>query len=167
MCGAGVGEDIGDDLVEVLQSFPDDNDIFEKLKQYIRSGNVLTVEGQRVDANDLHADAYAIRWYVMKCQADAWHIDGRLVKKQGVFDVTKTFAGNREGVALAKEDFYIVASNASGTKRHTLTLGNSTSYDAETDTYTWRITGVDYGESWVVTENSWSIKDVYFLKFCL
>lgn len=138
-----------------LQSFPDDDDIFNQLKQY---ADQLEVDGEKVDVDDLHSNAYTIRWYVMKCQSDAWHIDGRLVKKEGVINVTKTFAGNREGITLAKQDFRITAANASGSKRHTLNLSNYSSYDTETDTYTWKITGVEYGELWTMTESTYRKK---------
>ena len=106
---------------------------------------------------DLHADAYAIRWYVFKAQSDAWHVDGRLVKKQGLVYVKKSFAGNQDGVALAKQDFSITAANATGSKRHTLTPEQADSYDRVTDTYTWEVTGLDYGEPWTITEHTYDM----------
>jgi len=140
-----------------LQSFPKDEDVFEQLKAY---ADHLQVDGKAVDVNDLNPNAYTIRWYVMKCQSDAWHIDGRLVKKEGILNVTKTFAGNRDGVDLAKEDFRITAVNQDGDKRHTLTLRSSSysEYDAATDTYTWEITGVEYGEPWIITEFTYGME---------
>jgi len=132
-----------------LQSFPRDEDVFEQLKQY---AEYLKVDGKNVDVNDLNPNAYTIRWYVMKCQSDAWHIDGRLVRKEGIMHVTKTFAGNQEGIERAKQDFRIAAANDDNSKQHTLTLNNYAEYDAETDTYTWEITGVEYGEPWNITE---------------
>lgn len=135
-----------------LQSFPKDEDIFEMLKDYAQ---YLSVEGEPVNVNDLHSDAYAIRWYVFKCQSDAWHIDGRLIKKQGIVHIKKSFAGNRAGVALAKEDFSITAANAAGTKNHTLTLSNYDSYDSASDTYFWELTDLDFGESWNLTEHTY------------
>jgi len=135
-----------------LQSFPADDYIFGLLKNY---ANNLRVDGQPVAAADLNDDAYTIRWYVMKAQDDAWHIDGRLVKKQGVVHVSKTFAGNQDGIAAAKNmDFQIVAVNSTGTKRHTLTLSNAKSYDAATETYVWELNGIEYGEDWTLTENT-------------
>jgi len=132
-----------------LQSFPRDEDIFEQLKAY---ADKLEVDGKPVDVNDLNENAYTIRWYVMKCQSDAWHIDGRLVKKEGIMHITKTFAGNREGIAAAKEDFRITAVNDDGTKSRIMTLTNYDSYSSDTDTYAWEITGVEYNEPWTVTE---------------
>lgn len=132
-----------------LQSFPRDEDVFEQLKQY---ADKLEVDGKPVDVNDLNGNAYTIRWYVMKCQSDAWHIDGRLVKKEGIMHVTKTFAGNKDGIAAAKEDFRITAVNDDRTKSKTMTLSNYSSYNNDTDTYVWEITGVEYSEPWTLTE---------------
>jgi len=98
-----------------LQSFPRDEDIFEQLKDY---AEYLEVDGQPVDVNDLNSHGYTIRWYVFKCQSDAWHIDGRLVKKEGYLDVTKTFAGNKAAVAEAIDDFCIQAVNEDGDQRY-------------------------------------------------
>lgn len=139
-----------------LQSFPKDEDIFDMLKDYAQ---YLSVDGEPVSVNDLHSDAYAIRWYVFKAQDDAWHVDGRLVKKQGVVYVKKSFAGNWDGIALAKQDFSIVAANVSGTKSHTLTLSNYDSYDPATDTYLWEITGLDFGEQWNLTEYTYDLAE--------
>lgn len=137
-----------------LQSFPDDEDIFQKLITHAQNRQ-LEVDGEPVNPEDLHAEAYAIRWYVFKAQSDAWHIDGRLVKKQGLVYVKKSFAGNQDGVALAKQDFSITAANGAGTKQHTLTLNNAAGYDRATDTYTWEVNGLDYGEPWTLTEHAY------------
>ncbi|MBO5339465.1 MAG: Cna B-type domain-containing protein [Oscillospiraceae bacterium] len=138
-----------------LQSFPDDEEIFQKLITHAQNRQ-LEVDGEPVAPEDLHAEAYAIRWYVFKAQSDAWHIDGRLVKKQGIVYVKKSFAGNVDGVALAKQDFSITAANGAGTKQHTLTLNNAAGYDPAADTYTWEVNGLDYGEPWTLTEHTYN-----------
>lgn len=138
-----------------LQSFPDDEEIFQKLITHAQNRQ-LEVDGEPVAPEDLHAEAYAIRWYVFKAQSDAWHIDGRLVKKQGIVYVKKSFAGNMDGVALAKQDFSITAANGAGTKQHTLTLNNAAGYDPAADTYTWEVNGLDYGEPWTLTEHTYN-----------
>ncbi len=105
-----------------------------------------------VKAEDLNSREYAIRWYVFKAQDDDWHIDGKLVKKEGLIHVYKTFAGNKELIAEAKKDFYIDAYN-NNDKTHTyLYLNDYTSYDSTTDNYMWEIENVDYGELWDITE---------------
>lgn len=135
-----------------LSAFPSDEQIFADLVQYAKTG-YLSVNGVAVKAEDLNDREYAIRWYVFKAQDDAWHIDGKLVKKEGLIHVYKTFAGNKELIAEAKEDFYIDAYNQSDNKHTTLYLANCKSYDSATDTYMWEITNVDYGELWDITEH--------------
>lgn len=160
-----------------LQSFPRDEDIFELLKNY---ANSLQVDGDAVDVNDLNTNAYAIRWYVFKCQSDAWHIDGRLVKKEGYLDITKTFAGNLGAIASAKDSFYMTATNEDGDKSYQLYLeAPETSGPAgpagpgatttpsnvltpsyiDGDTYTWEISGLEYGEIWTISEYTGDISD--------
>lgn len=135
-----------------LSAFPTDDYIFSSLVQYAKTG-YLSVGGVPVKAEDLNERAYAIRWYVFKAQDDAWHIDGKLVKKEGLIHVYKTFAGNKELVTEAKSDFYIDATDVTAQTNTVLNLRNFTSYNEATDTYLWEITNVDYGELWQITEH--------------
>lgn len=135
-----------------LSAFPSDEQVFADLVQYAETG-YLSVNGVAVKAEDLNDREYAIRWYVFKAQDDAWHIDGKLVKKEGLIHVYKTFAGNKKLIAEAKEDFYIDAYNRSDNTHITLNLANYLSYNSTTDTYMWEITNVDYGELWDITEH--------------
>ena len=135
-----------------LSAFPSDDYVFENLVQYANTG-YLSVDGVAVKAEDLNNREYAIRWYVFKSQDDAWHIDGKLVRKEGLIHVYKTFAGNKELIAEAKTDFYIDATDVTAGTNTILTLDNRTTYDPITDTYMWEITNVDYGELWTITEH--------------
>ncbi len=133
-----------------LASFPKDEDVFQQLKSY---ASYLSVEGKPVKAENLHSNAYAIRWYVFKDQADAWHIDGKLVPKVGLIHVTKTFAGNKELIEKAKQGFCIDAHDESMETQLRLDLSNYKTYDENTQKYMWEITNVDYGEYWTITEH--------------
>jgi len=135
-----------------LSAFPSDEQIFADLVQYAETG-YLSVDGVAVKAEDLNERAYAIRWYVFKAQDDAWHIDGKLVKKQGLIHVYKTFAGNKELVKEAKSDFYIDAYNETQDVHFKLNLTNYSSYDKTADKYMWEVTDVDYGELWHIEEH--------------
>ncbi|MBE6903105.1 MAG: Cna B-type domain-containing protein [Ruminococcaceae bacterium] len=135
-----------------LSAFPSDEFVFSSLVQYANTG-YLSVDGVPVKAEDLNDREYAIRWYVFKSQDDAWHIDGKLVKKEGLIHVYKTFAGNKELITEAKSDFYIDATDVSTGVNTVLNLSNATSYNSATDTYMWEITNVDYGELWTITEH--------------
>lgn len=174
-----------------LQSFPTDDYIFSQLKQYAQ---YLQVDGEPVNVNDLNGNTYTIRWYVFKCQSDAWHIDGRLVKKEGLMHVAKSFAGNKAAVEAAKESFYINAVNADGDNHFVMTLDTvadprshpaytadakfitPSSYDAASDRYLWQLDGITYGEDWTVTEyphpvdavfqthSDWRVIDIFNLQ---
>ena len=135
-----------------LSAFPSDEFVFENLVQYANTG-YLSVDGVPVKAEDLNSREYAIRWYVFKNQDDAWHIDGKLVKKVGLIHVYKIFAGNKELIAEAKSDFYIDATDVSTGVNTVLNLNNYTSYDSVNDKYMWEIADVDYGEYWEITEH--------------
>lgn len=141
-----------------LSAFPTDDYIFESLVQYANTG-YLSVGGVPVKAEDLNDREYAIRWYVFKAQDDAWHIDGKLVKKEGLIHVYKTFAGNKELISEAKTDFYIDATDITAGTNTVLNLENSTFYDSATDTYMWEISNVDYGELWEITEHPHLFED--------
>ncbi len=141
-----------------LSAFPTDDFVFASLVQYANTG-YLSVGGEAVKAEDLNDREYAIRWYVFKSQDDAWHIDGKLVKKEGLIHVYKTFAGNKELVLEAKTDFYINAKDVSTGENTVLDLNNYKSYKADTDTYMWEIADVDYGEYWEIEEHPHKFKD--------
>lgn len=92
-----------------LYSFPSDEYVFEQLKNYTSQ---LTVEDEEVNAADLNSDQYAIRWYkIFEDGADGWHIDGRLVKKEGRITVDKEFFGEDAIIHQAEDGFYITAVN--------------------------------------------------------
>ncbi len=134
-----------------LSAFPTDDYVFESLVEYAKTG-YLSVDGEPVAATDLNSKAYAIRWYVFKAQDDAWHIDGKLVRKEGLIHVYKTFAGNKELLNDAKSDFYIEAVDDTTGVITLLDMTNYKSHDEATDTYMWEITNVKYGEKWHITE---------------
>lgn len=46
-----------------------------------------------IDPKNATGEHYEVRWYVMKEQTDAWHIDGVLVAKTQPIEVIKTFSG--------------------------------------------------------------------------
>lgn len=143
-----------------MKAFPNDADVIAQVKADAQAkkkqvyaddgyGNPIQIE----NLDDLDENHYKVRWYVFKDQSCAWHIDGKLVKKEGVIKVTKTFAGNRESITDAKSSFYIEAVSQETGNRKILRLDDeAVIYDASTDSYTWTLTGVEYGERWTFTE---------------
>lgn len=132
------------------------------------------------DYYDLDADHYTVRWYVFKSHDDAWHVDGRLIKKVGTIAVTKTFGGNASLVEAVREasekmdDPFITATNdATGSDARTVSLyfkettndgkDNGYTYDSETDTYKWIIRDVKAGEKWIIKESPPKLNDAVTL----
>lgn len=78
-----------------IQDLPNDEYIINSLKKYT---DKLSIDGEEIKVNDLNLEHYEVRWYVFKLQNDCWHIDGRLVRKEGKLIITKTFKGSKEAI---------------------------------------------------------------------
>lgn len=93
--------------------FPSDDHVFTYLIDYLNRnpGKQLTVEGDVVNPKQLNHSYYAIRWYVFKLEGSTWHIDGKLVKKEGSITIDKTFGGDEAVLEAEKDGFYILAEN--------------------------------------------------------
>ncbi len=138
-----------------MLTFPNDEDMFEALKQYALQYDNLEVDGVAVEPEDLHSDAYALRWYVFKPQSDSWHVDGKLVRKEGDIHVSKSFKGNETAIHSVKENYYISATKEDGTVTE-LNIENYDAYDSSTDTYVWHINQVHHGETWIFKEQNYN-----------
>lgn len=72
------------------------NNTLSLLKQTQRTVQVATGKkdmNPTIDPKNCDGDHYEVRWYVLKEQVDAWHIDGVLVAKTQEIALTKTFSG--------------------------------------------------------------------------
>lgn len=78
-----------------------DSELEAALLQFIHDNSNVTIHVSTADNSANPAienenstvDNYSVRWYVMKEQADGWHIDGVMVAKTAEIAVTKTFSG--------------------------------------------------------------------------
>lgn len=82
------------------------NNTLSLLKQTQRTIQVATGTGENspnptINPDNCDGDHYEVRWYVLKEQADAWHIDGVLVAKTAEIAITKTFFGLSEEKSLS------------------------------------------------------------------
>lgn len=152
-----------------ISSIPSDEEVFAALVSYAQNGE-LTADGETVDPDKLDSDHYAVRWYVFKSDTDrynsndnGWHIDGRLVKKEGTIRVSKTFQGDADILSDAKSEFYIEASydeteialyiypNAvSGVGSDVEKLAPTS---VSGNTYEWLIEHVGVDQHWTITEH--------------
>jgi len=139
-----------------LYSFPTDEYVFEKLENYTSK---LTVDGISVTAQELNEHGFTILWTKLAYVAadQNFHLDGLLVRKLGYIYVNKTFSGNGDAIESVKAgDYYISAVSQEDGTTETLTLDNYESYDPATNTYTWIIRNVAYGEEWELKEHNYT-----------
>ena len=139
-----------------LETFPSDEAIFEAIRN---GGYTINIGGVEIDKQYLTSAHFTIRWYVLKYEeSDGFHIDGVLVAREGRLVVKKTFAGDADAIAAVKDrDFYISVKHQSATGNdETLDYDLSllpaaeetregftgyTSYDPDSDTYSWTLLG--------------------------
>lgn len=136
-----------------LAEFPSDEEIFKKLRD---SNQEIKIDGERIPSNYINSDFFQVRWYVLKYEEpDGWHIDGVLVAKEGKIRVTKSFrgdpaaiqdiksaTGDKEfGIKVHKEGLDFLLTLKPETEEPDLLREGYSSYDPETETYTWILTG--------------------------
>ena len=157
-----------------IYSIPTDEYILSQLKNY---SNDLSIDGEKVSVDQLDLEHYEIRWYVFKNQTDCWHIDGKLVRKEGKMTVTKTFTGSKTAIeAVTGYSFDTKNSTNSGyhiemkggnavTTTTDLYLNSakledkSTTQDGVTTyelKYTWKV-NVKYGIHYTITEKNYNV----------
>lgn len=159
-----------------ITSFPTDEYIFKELKQYV---NTLSVEGKDIKVEELNTEHYEVRWYVFKLHSNFWHIDGKLVRKEGQIIVTKTFKGNKDGIEeltgysfeqnkpISKSNFNITLKG--GTDVKVLNLENYTNIEngSKDDeyilTYKWNVK-TKYGITYSIKENNYNLQ--YYTTSC-
>ena len=161
-----------------VSNFPTDDEVLKSLRE---GGYTVTVDGETVDSSELTTEHFTVRWYVLKYHHDdAWHIDGVLVSKEGKMTIKKTFSGDEDAIKEIKENGYNITvthtsttTSSDGTTSteenddYTLTTSipstdeNSSttnwgysSYDEDTQTYTWIITGRQ-GRTYKIKENNY------------
>ncbi len=84
-----IGGDISeDDILKYLEKAPDDDAVFDKLRETCSDATIYTSSKTVVDWDSLTSDnGYELLWYVLKYQWSvtdyAWHIDGVIVDTNG------------------------------------------------------------------------------------
>ena len=147
----------------------------ETVLAFIRASDaVIKLDGVVVPHEQITSEHFKLRWYVLKYEhSDGWHVDGVLVAKAARMTVAKTFAGDAEAIAEAKEKFHITVEHEDedGTtvRDFTLRLADADSvtaegeagyesYDAATDTYVWSVPARK-GRTYTVAEHGYMLAD--------
>ena len=146
--------DYDDTKIFQVDDFPSDERVLSVVRDMIRSGTVIRMNGVPISADELTSDNFTVRWNVCKYdEGDGWHIDGILVGKQAHLTVKKTFLGDEDAVEAVKQNGFTISVQGTGTaagQNLTLTLNPAASetgtgrygyglYDSASDTYTWTV----------------------------
>lgn len=159
-----------------LVSFPTDEYIFKELKQYV---NILSIDGKSIKVDELNTDHYEVRWYVFKLHSNFWHIDGKLVRKEGQIIVTKTFKGNKDVIeeltgysfeqnkSISKSPFNITLKGGTDIKILNLEnhddIENNSTNDEYILTYKWKVK-TKYGITYTIKEDNYNLP--YYTTSC-
>ena len=155
-------------------AFPTDEEIFQYIRDNwdykytynnvtsdVHKGKDITVNGIAIDKDKLTTENFAIRWYVFKDQKDdCWHIDGILVPKSGVLNVTKTFENEEIANLLNENNFSIdvtgnflsAVENGEATISNTMDSAKKVVNRDGTVTYSWSL--AIFGEEYKVEEKN-------------
>lgn len=157
-----------------IYSIPTDEYILSQLKNY---SNNLSIDGEKISVDQLDLEHYEIRWYVFKNQSDCWHIDGKLVRKEGKMTVTKTFTGSKAAIEAVtgysfdtknstNSRYYLEMKGGNTTTTTTNLYLNSAKLEDKSTTqdgvttyelkYTWEV-NVKYGINYTITEKNYNI----------
>ena len=155
----------------LIEAIPSEEAVLAAIRA---SDKVIKLDGVVIPHEQITSEHFKLRWYVLKYEhSDGWHVDGVLVAKAARMTVTKTFAGDAEAIAEAKQKFYITVEHEDedGTtvRDFTLRLADADSvtaegeagyesYDAATDTYVWSVPARK-GRTYTVAEHGYMLAD--------
>ena len=155
----------------LIEAIPSEEAVLAAIRA---SDKVIKLDDAVIPHEQITSEHFKLRWYVLKYEhSDGWHVDGVLVAKAARMTVAKTFAGDAEAIAEAKEKFNITVEHEDedGTivRDFTLRLADADSvtaegeagyesYDAATDTYVWSVSARK-GRTYTVAEHGYMLAD--------
>lgn len=154
----------------LIEAIPSEEAVLAAIRA---SDKVIKLDDAVIPHEQITSEHFKLRWYVLKYEhSDGWHVDGVLVAKAARMTVTKTFAGDAEAIAEAKENFYITVEHeedGATVRDFTLRLADADSvtadgeagyesYDAATDTYVWSVPARK-GRTYTVAEHGYMLAD--------
>lgn len=93
------------DYIYKLDHIPSDEEVFQTIRE---SGRKIRIGEKEIPASQLDTEFFTIYWYSFKSvSTDGWHIDGRIVAKNGLLTVKKDFVGNPDAIEQIKKDYFM------------------------------------------------------------
>ncbi|WP_270376579.1 SpaA isopeptide-forming pilin-related protein [Mediterraneibacter faecis] len=94
-----------EDYIYKIDRIPSDEEVFQTIRE---SGRMIRIGDREIPPSKLDTEFFTIYWYSFKSEmSDGWHIDGRIVAKNGYLTVKKDFVGMPEAIEEVKKDYYI------------------------------------------------------------
>lgn len=77
-------------IANLLKSMPNEDSVLKKVvKEYEKTdAAIYSSNGKLIPWSKLTTDYYRIRWYVLKCEDDFWHVDGVIVDLETNKEIT-------------------------------------------------------------------------------
>ena len=95
----------GGDNIYKIDRIPSDEEVFQTIRE---SGRTIRIGDREIPASKLDTEFFTIYWYSFNSRlSDGWHIDGRIVAKNGYLTVKKDFVGTPEVIKEIQKDYYI------------------------------------------------------------
>jgi LPXTG-motif cell wall-anchored protein len=154
------------EYMKVTSAFPTDAEIFARLNSWgSRKGEqTIEVNGEQVNVTDINTKNYVIYWARVFANTDSWHFDGIIIPKTGKLVVTKTFVGDKTVIDQVKKNYFITVKQGNDTaytlypvEKDSISADKGigyTSYDEDTQTYTWEL-DVTQLKDYTVQENNY------------
>ena len=154
-------EDDGEIFEYIRNNWGSETSVEEQNAKNVNKGKNITVNGVAIDKENLTTNNFLIRWYVFKDNAgDFWHIDGVLVPKSGILNVTKTFPNEtiaesvQDTFSINVEGNFLVGNNINSTITKTLAEATKKNNEDGSVTYTWTL--AIFGEQYTVSESGYT-----------
>ena len=94
-----------EDYIYKIDRIPSDEEVFQTIRE---SGRTIRIDDKEIPPSKLDTEFFTIYWYSFKSEmSDGWHIDGRIVAKNGYLTVKKDFVGTPDVIEKIKKNYYI------------------------------------------------------------
>lgn len=94
-----------EDYIYKIDRIPSDEEVFQTIRE---SGRKIRIGEKEIPSSKLDTEFFTIYWYSFKSEmSDGWHIDGRIVAKNGYLTVQKDFVGQPDVIKEIQKDYYI------------------------------------------------------------